>query len=249
MRRLAVILGLLWAAGCWSLAEENARWSLVVEIKMVAVPIERGLNLVPRLRKSEFYKEAAAEVDKLLATGEAEMLGWNVLRGLTDGHSGARFSSESSEEITTHDDDERDIPSSPMSLGPRLYPTRKLPWSLSDFLPPQPVAPEAFSKRSIGSVIELECHVHGPSKKMVLGMHASLVQLRATETAIGSSANHRTGHSTADDRYVTHNLQWSTLAINLDQHLLCGVFREGGPKPRLVLFLLHATATPTRPVP
>lgn len=251
-------LALFCAALASEGAEEQPAWNVLVELRIVAVPIAQANRLLPDLRRPGTFAEAERRVLALVAGSEAELV--EQLQGV--GISGTKFTAESLGDMRYR---------SELDLGGRLFEPRHSPYAteiLSRKLPP-PLAlkqerarrrsdelqklfqqgfsmnlttPTAFDTRNIGASLEAEPQYDAVKREIGLDVVAQWVAFDGLQARLPGEAGAPT-FDPPQPRYFSCKFETGfTLASG--QGTLLGTLVRQQPRPRMSLFLLHATAQP-----
>lgn len=233
--KLRVALGLLViVSGGFAGAEEPMPWRVRVDVEMVSLPMKEGVRLLPQLRRAETYDQALARIQKLVATGEAELLGWPTV----ESQSGGKGRTESLYEVRYGEAYEQ--PQIPGAAIPR-------PLTVADTIPRPFDVPTAFTGRNTGPALECKAFVEPATGKIELALLAQHLRLVAMEPAIGARAQRPAGDQILQPRISDFRTQTS-LTVQNGARVLLDTFNLEAPTPRLVFFLLHVSAkAPSHP--
>ena len=232
--RLSILCAILLTAGAH--AQE---WEIRVDLQMVALPMAQALLVVPQLRNAETFAAAEARVAAMLASGEAELLGWPFVQM----KSGDRARSGSIDEVRYPTD--YDPPMLPSGIGNGLGAIRT-PFYYIVNPPERYITPTAFETRNAGPALEVAASVRADGRSIDLEIAPQFVRLEAGEHTIGTRAEYPGDHYQQQPRFTTQRTEAAFTLPNDGRRLLSTfVLRE--PQPRLLLFLVHAVATRTPP--
>ncbi len=207
-------------------------WTVRVELQMVAVPMAEALQLVPRLRRPETFAAAESRVQALLAGDEAELLGWPIVQAV----SGQKATSESGDEVRVGDE-----------YGPpqpaHIFVHPPDPPTLFSIFYPKHTPPLASATHTFGPTLEVVATVEPVTGVIDLIIAPALSRLEALEPCIG--ARHQANSDRAQSMPRSSRVKKETnVRLPNGGRLLLETSVEQQPSPRVVLFLLHAVATP-----
>lgn len=224
-------VGALFALWSAVLASRDAvpppRWEVRVDLQIVAVPTGAALALVPELRRADRFEAANARVQSMLVSGEASLLGWPMLRGWSD----TSTETHSIEEVrSTFSFEPPQIPGDVSDLS-----------TLPLIVPPGLVVPTAIDTRNVGSKLSVEYHVDATGRNLDLLLEGNYSRLQAMEPAVGARSERLGARYFSQPRFGLHRIE-TALTLPNGRGTLLSVFVEDRPRPRTVLFLLHAIA-------
>jgi len=204
--------------------------SVRVDVQMVSVSTAVALQLVPALADEKTAEKAFAEVQEMLARGDATLLAWPVLWV----RSGARAFSESIEEFRY-----------PVPFNPPPDPSR----SFKIASVPQEVypswgeaVPTSFETRNIGAVLEVQSTVIAEGGTIDLALDAQFGRpVRGRQYVLQRSPLGIQGLMERPEFAESKVTTLLRLRSGLP-HLL-SVFVMANPEPHLELFIVRATAT------
>jgi hypothetical protein len=213
-----------------------AEWNVHIELRMIAVPMAKALPLVPKLQRAATFAAAEAQVQALLAKGEAEVLGWTVV----ETQNGQKAGAGSFEEVRYAVD--FNPPTIPGGVRTGWRPPRDLKYIFRA----RQIPPIAFDTRDCGAAIEVEPVVEKSGQLIELTMFARQVKLEAMQPAPGTRHVDPGAYPSLQPRF-SDLVTTASLTIPNGASVLLSTFVQEQPKPRVVLFLLRAVAKPPPP--
>lgn len=237
MKTWAAVICFLCVALGRGEAEPAAGWKVKVDVQIVAVPVADALVLIPRLRKQEESVQATKDVQSMIAEGGAELLGWPIVRCETVPDT-MDSGSTSSIEIVKYPVEF--LP--PQIPGGVVHPPREAP-PLQERLSPSIAQPTAFDTREVGHRLEVTALVED-ERHLRLELEYELVQLQAMEPVLGARSERPEDQRIVQPRFYRVR-SGAHVTLPNDGRALLGTSVERGPRPRMILFLLHAVATPS----
>jgi hypothetical protein len=220
----------------------GGQWNVRVEVLMVAVPEEKCLPLLPKLRNPETVDEAVAQLLDYVAKKQAILTGYPFVQTLN----GQRAVSESVVE--------KRFPTAPVFLhgpeGPNPDPAAPPapPVKESDIPPearyPIPM-PAAFDERHLGVTLEAEPSVSNDGKFVTLNVTASRVALIGTDFFDGGTTPKGEQLRVQQPQFLSNKDTFSA-AVRNGEHLLFGAHPLQKPAGYVELFILQAVATPIK---
>lgn len=233
--RDAVLVAMLIAAADTRAARA---WAVRVDVQMVAVTPAKALVLVPQLASEESVDAASRELQQLIARDEAELLGWPVVVTSADGRGGAETVGEVRHptELSPPQGIHQPLPPQPPPQLFKWYPWQLFPKWGTD-------TPVEWETRSAGPMVEVECAVDDDARRIAVNATAEFVWLLGFRNIQGVKSPAGTEPGTIQPQFTRAKLVTSMTAQN-GQRMLIGTFVEHEPRPRILLFLLRAVATP-----
>lgn len=239
-----LMLGLLFASSVSAQEQVPRAWSVRVDVQMVALPMAEAVRLLPHLRRAKTFVEADRRLQTLVDDGIAEVLGWPIAQGVN----GEKSVSESIDEIR---------------FGTAFEPPAIAgSWSSSHPVPLTPFefwrhagafigdttvgirthdVPTAFDSRETGPILEIEPQVTNQNGDLSLSIRAQWIHLDSMEPAIGARSPRPEDHRVVQPR-ITNLTTDANLTLANGGRILLDSFVLEQPQPRVVLFLLHASA-------
>ena len=211
-----------------------AEWDICVDLQMVAVPMAQALPLVPQLTRAETFPAAAAQLQRLLETGEAELIGWPLVQSKNDDT--ARTAAIDEVRYPT----DYLPPMLPSGIGNGLV----RPTFYYAINPPQRyITPTAFETRNTGPTLEARAAASTDGKSLDLEITPQLVLLEVATHTIGTRDEYP-GDAYQQQPQFTCLRTMARFTLPNGGRCLIGTFVLPEPQPRVLLFLVHAIATP-----
>ena len=210
-----------------------------VEILVVRVPHDAGLQLREKLRNKQTVVRAVAELKEKVARGDAELVGAPVLWSTN----GSRVSSDTTQEL--RHPTERDPTSPPQNFG---IPTWRPPsdsartnW-LKNLVQQFIAVPLAYETRNIGLSVELEATPNADSRNISIAMVVTSSSLTGYRRIL-SGLNQRGDNTYSQPEFRSHQ---STSMFETTSGLwrLTGVSVIPGKTPSMELMALRASIVP-----
>ncbi|HEY3899263.1 MAG TPA: hypothetical protein VGM54_11650 [Chthoniobacter sp.] len=211
-------------------AEEPAPFLMVrIDVEMVAVPFDKGLELLPNLRDPGSIDGAMSQIQRLVASGGATLIGWPEVitksgqRAVTEDIQEVRYAAEFASRKTTSGDKSVQETTAPQHSG-------------------APV-PTEFETRNAGITLEVEPVIGPDNTTLDLNLVPQYVRLLdKPEAAAGFDQN---GHEWHIEQPRFYTAKTTTSVTLLSGHrMLLAQFRgpEGGKE--MLLFILKAEVVP-----
>ena len=262
---LAISLLALRAGG----AEEPGPVNVRIDLRVIAVPMAEGLKIAPALRNAETFAAAEARVLAMLAGGKAELIDWlraespSGQKTTAESIDEVRYASDwnlqecllsASSPFAQAIKDERE------GLTPRERARRERTRAAnvagtSNLEAGEPTTPTAIETRSIGSTLEVEPDLAPDEDRIEISMALTLVRLeslgdkgasdlaRPRQAPSPDPRAHDWQHGVtvpAQPRFSVLRLRTNFEMANGEGLLLTSEVQPL-PRPRLLLFLLHAS--------
>jgi len=210
-------------------AQRSAKWNVRVDLQIVSIPQGLALPLLPDLQSADtkVSEPAVAKIQVLLVEKRATLVGWPMLVTLEN----ERGAVESEAEIRY-----------PSDFSPPSEATFGVGRGEGPNVRENPLIPNAFETRNIGTSLEARASVLQDGKRLlvtVAGGKTVLAEMKKYE-----SAKNRDGISTVEYQPEIGNTEVNcTVSILNGQRMLIGTHKLEKPEGQMELFILHATAS------
>jgi hypothetical protein len=200
-----------------------------VEVQMVSMPLEKGLPLLPNLRDTGSIEGAFSQIQKMIAAGEATLVGWPEV--VTK--SGQRAATEDIQEVRYATE-----------FDPQPTPT---PSNGAEKTAPKPAepphggapVPTAFETRNTGATLEVEPVIGPDGKTIDVNLAPSYVRL--LEMAVVAKGRDANGHDWKIEQPRFYAAKTTTsLTLLSGQHVLLAEFRGPEGSDQIQFFILKA---------
>lgn len=229
---LPALIALAVSMGEPGFAEETGVYRIRAKVEMIALPTAAALRLLPRLQNADQCEGACLDLQRLVRSGEAELLEQPtvVLGG------GMRAQVESGPEIRWPT--EFEPPSLPGSFGNSpdvARAPRQQSWG--------PITPYSFESDDLGAHLEFEASPVHEASGLVLnsGAVASLSSLDGWREFVGPADPHGVVGVIRQPIISRYKIQ-ALLSLRPGAHKLLGSFTCAKPHPHVIVFILSATA-------
>jgi hypothetical protein len=236
---LPALLILAALAALAARAEEPASYRIRARVEMIALPTAGALRLLPRLQNVYQGEAACRELQRLVKSGEAELLDQSTLLTTSD----QRAVDESGAELRWPT--EFEPPGIPGAFGNAAAAAdaagvarepRQQSWG--------PVTPTSFETTTLGAGFEFEPHLQRDDTGLIL--HAELVAFLSTLDGFTESLGPADPHGVVgviQQPVISRYKVQCSVSIRPGAHQLLGVFTRAKPQSQVIVFILSATAT------
>jgi hypothetical protein len=231
------LLSLIACAPTQARAQDD--WVVETDVEMAAIEPSTALSLVPRLGSPATFVAGAAELKQLIAEGRAELLGWPRVT-LDNGSTGASSSGEviefPSEQIFAS------MPQPPPASAagvPKPPIPRQRNWGA--------ITPWIEQSRKSGPSLQVEATMFDDGKRIWVRGDAHFVTFLRFKDFFGAKDLWGIAGVAQRPEFADAHV---LVAVSLrdGQSALLGTFLEHEPKPRLIVFIIHAAARNAKPV-
>lgn len=211
---------------------QEAKWSVQVEVLMVALPEEVALKFLPDLRDPEIVEAAVGRVMKVVEGQNAVFFG-NPLVQTLDGIRGVSESILEKRYPTAYELPENSIT---QDHAVPVVPSK------SEAERPVPVR---FETRNLGITLEVEPHVKSDGKSILLNLVAQRVVHNGDQAF--EAARMKSGQvvSVTQPQFASYKATMTTAVPN-GAYQLIGVHYLTDPRSHIEFFIVRATATPLK---
>jgi hypothetical protein len=203
-----------------------------VDVEMVAVPFDKGLELLPNLRDPGSIDGAISQIQKLIASGGAMLIGWPEVithsgqRAVAEDIQEVRYASGFASEKTTSSDKVVTETTAPQHFG-------------------APV-PTGIETRNVGITLEVEPVVGPDGSTIDLNLVPQYVRLIDMQVvAVGANRNGREWRI-EQPRFYTAKTTTSVM-LKSGQRMLLAQFRGLDGNDKILFFILRAEVLPSAP--
>ncbi|MDQ3621242.1 MAG: hypothetical protein M3463_01965 [Verrucomicrobiota bacterium] len=211
-----IVLGLAILAGSALQARaQPPRWTVRVELMIVALPEAEAMMLVPPLREEATREAAMRKLWRSVAAGTAELIAWPVMQALDgekmEGAGSLRFLAGSGEEVRYGTECVRCCP------------------------------PTAYETRNTGVHLQCQPHLHEDGRTLLLDLVAEHVELLRFTRFRGETTYEGIRQFGEQPEFFRARVQ-TTVTVRTGEPLLLGVYQRPEAEERWELFILKASA-------
>jgi type II secretory pathway component GspD/PulD (secretin) len=211
-------------------AQQSQQPSLVrVDVEMVAVPFDKGLELLPNLRDPGSIDGAMSQIHKLISTGGATLIGWPELitksgqRAVTEDIQEVRYAADFASRRTTSKENQVQETKAPQVSG-------------------APV-PTEMETRNAGITLEVEPVVGPDGQTIDLNLVPQYVRL--TDMPVIASGRDQNGHEWRIEQPRFYTAKTTTSVMLQSGHrMLLAQFRGLDGSNQILFFILKAEVVP-----
>ena len=237
MRPLLAILLILWSQTCNGADREL--WSAHVDVQMVAIDPQQAITLLPELQRAETADAAIKKVQAMIATDRAELLGWPHATAAT----GHRATSEGGEGLRYPDYEQWRFGFSVSNQIPPAITARMLPYHRSQHWGPQTATD--FETRLLGPALEFEATASETGASIVLGFSLRDFEFARFKELHGTPSPAKIAGTKVLTEFRSRTYS-SKVTVQHGKRMLLTSYVEQRPQPRVILYLLRASAQGSR---
>jgi hypothetical protein len=199
------------------------------------MPQEKALALLPELRSADKIEAAVAQILAAIDRKEAILTGYPIIyildgeRGVTETIEEKRYPTEFEPPQSQRNSEQ------PSPSAPNPVPTTTI----------DPALPTAFETRNLGVTLEVEPRVLEGGRSIRLSVLPQWVALLKFESYDSVKDKHGRVMRIDQPQFFTTKSN-AQLVVQNGQRILLGVHKVPQPENHLQLFILQATATPTK---
>jgi len=215
-------------------AADPEKWSVRVDVQMVAIEPNLAITLIPELQRAETADRANKKIQAMFEREQADLLAWPCATAAL----GQRVVSEGGEEVR-YPEYGHGLSGAPQSFWvPPAISTYYLPNHLGHSVGAQ--TPTAFETRRSGPVLEFEPISSASETSITMAISVGEVDFeRFKEFRETPSPSKVAGTMVVAD-FRSRTVHLAEVTVKYGRRMLLGSFVEQRPKPRVILYLLRA---------